>query len=88
MLTAAAVVVCALDLLGRSPRSTVPIRFLSEPPPGASRNAEAFVTHDPDAIYLITSTPAFQTAERGPYSQGSRDACRHIPASSFTKNGT
>jgi len=78
MLTAAAVVVCALDLLGRSPRSTVPIRFLSEPPPGASRNAEAFVTHDPDAIYLITSTPAFQTAERGPYSPGSRDACRHI----------
>ena len=78
MLTAAAVVVCALDLLGRSPGSTVPIKFLAEPPPGGSRNAEGFVTHDPDAIYLITSTPAFRTAQEGPYVQGSRDACRHV----------
>jgi len=78
MPTAAAVVVCALDLLGRSPESTVPIRFLSEPPPGASRNAEGFVTRDPDTIYLITSTAAFRTAQRGPYEPGRRDACRHI----------
>ena len=78
MLTAAAVVVCALDLLGRSPASSVPIKFLSEPPPGASRNTEGFVTRDPDTIYLITSTAAFRAAQRGPYAQGARDACRHI----------
>jgi hypothetical protein len=78
MLTTAAVVVCALDLLGRSPESTVPIKFLSEPPLGASRNAEGFVTHTPDAIYLITSTHAFRAAQDGPYAQGTRDACRHI----------
>jgi hypothetical protein len=78
MLTAAAVVVCALDLLGRSPESSVPIKFLNEPPPGASRNAEGFVTHNPDLIYLITSTPAFRAAQGGPYAQGTRDACRHI----------
>ena len=78
MLTAAAVIVCALDLLGRSPGSTVPIRFLSEPPPGTSRNVEGFVTRNPDTIYLITSAPAFRSAQRGPYQQGSRDACRHV----------
>ena len=78
MLTAAAVVVCALDLLGRSPASSVPMKFLSEPPPGASRNTEGFVTRDPDTIYLITSTAAFRAAQRGPYAQGARDACRHI----------
>ena len=77
MLTAAAVVVCALDLLGRS-GSTVPIRFLSQPPPGVSRNAEGFVVRNPDTIYLVTSTPVFQRAQRGLHEPGSRDACRHI----------
>src|SRR5690349_9398763 len=65
MLTAAAVVVCALDLLGRSPGSTVSIRFLDAPPRGASPNVEAFVTRDPDTIYLITSAAAFRDAQRG-----------------------
>ncbi len=78
MLTAAAVVVCALDLLGRSPVSTAQIKFLSEPPPGVSRNAEGFVTRNPDTIHLITSAPAFHAALRGPYEPGSRDACRHV----------
>lgn len=77
MLTAAAVVVCALDLLGRS-ASTAPIRFLETPPITASRNVEAFVSRNPDTIYLITSTTAFQMARRGPGEPGVRDACRHI----------
>jgi hypothetical protein len=78
MLTAAAVVVCALDFLGRSHAGTVPIQFLDAPPRGASANAEAFVTRNPDTIYLITSTDTFQLAMRGPYEQGTHNACRHL----------
>jgi hypothetical protein len=78
MLTAAAVVVCALDLLGRSSGSIAPIRFLDVPPPGASRNVEAFVMHDPDTIYLITSTETFRAARRAVGDPGRREACRHM----------
>src|SRR3954463_12058622 len=78
MLTAAAVVVCALDLLGRSSGSIAPIRFLDVPPRGASRNVEAFVTRNPDLIYLITSTATFRTAQRAVGDLGRRDACRHM----------
>jgi hypothetical protein len=78
MLTAAAVVVCALDLLGRSPHSTVPIRFLDTPPPGASRNVEAFIMRRPDTIYLITSSEAFRDAARGRGDPRSNDGCRKI----------
>ena len=78
MLTAAAVVVCALDLLGRSTGSTVPIRFLDAPPAGASRNVEAFVTLNPDTIHLITSTAAFRDAQRGRGEPGHLDGCRKI----------
>jgi hypothetical protein len=78
MLTAAAVVVCALNVLGRSPASTVPIRFLDAPPAIASRNAEGFITRNPDAIYLVTSTAAFRTAQRGYHEPGAVNACRHL----------
>ena len=63
MLAAAAVVVCALDLLGRS-QAIAPIKLLTVPPPTQSPNAEAFVTRDPPTIYLITSTAAFRDAQR------------------------
>jgi len=78
MLTAAAVVVCALDLLGRSSGSIAPIRFLDVPPPGASRNVEAFVMHNPDTIYLITSTETFRSAQGAVGDAGRREACRHM----------
>ena len=77
MLTAAAVVVCALDLLGR-PHSTVPITLLDAPPPGVSANAEAFARRNPDTIYLITSTDAFRSAQRERYGRGAIDSCRHV----------
>jgi hypothetical protein len=64
MLSATAVVLCALELLGRPPGSTVPIKFLHSPPPGVSQNAEAFVVRNPDTIYPITSAPAFRDAMR------------------------
>jgi len=78
MLTAAAVVVCALDLLGRSVHSTVPIKFLDSPPASASRTVEAFITRRPDTIYLITSSVAFRDATRGRGEPGSMDGCRKI----------
>jgi hypothetical protein len=77
MLSPAVLVVCALNLLGRS-ASTAPIRFVATPPTGASIYAEAFVVHSPDAIYLVTSTAAFRDAQ-GSCAQGEhRDAARKI----------
>ena len=78
MLSAAAVVVCALDLLGRSASSTVPIRFLDSPPRGASQNAEAFVTRNPDTIYLITSAAAFRDAQNARTEWLRREGCLKI----------
>src|SRR4051812_43789231 len=56
MLTAAAVLACALDLLGRSPSTVPPIEFVSTIPPGVSRNAQAFLRRDPDVIVFVTSS--------------------------------
>jgi hypothetical protein len=78
MLSAAAVVVCALGLLGRSPKDTFPIRFMDQPPPGASRNVEAFVTRNPDIIVLITSTAIFQDAQRAVDPNRNIDSFRKI----------
>jgi hypothetical protein len=62
MATAAAVVACALALLGRSPHTMPTLVFLEQPPPGASPHAEAFVERNSDAIYLITSSAVFRAA--------------------------
>ena len=77
MSPAAAVVVCALDLLGRS-AAMAPIELLSAPPPHASRNAEAFITRDPDTIHLITSTWVFQDALSEARTGARPEACRKI----------
>ena len=77
MSPAAAVLVCALDLLGRS-QTIAPVQFHASPPPGASSNAEAFVTRSPDTIHLITSTAVFRDALL-PEASGLRlEACRKI----------
>ena len=62
MATAAAVVACALVLLGRPLHTMPPMVFLEQPPPDTPRNAEAFVTRNPDTIYLITSSAVFRAA--------------------------
>ena len=62
MATAAAVLVCALNMLGRP---LPPIVLLDVPPADASRSVEGFVRRNPDTIYLVTSTLAFQDARRG-----------------------
>lgn len=65
MLSAAAVVVCALELLGRSGPGQVPITLLDHAPRGASPFVQGFVTREPDTIYLVTSTAHFHDAQRG-----------------------
>jgi hypothetical protein len=71
-------VVCALELLGRSPASTAPIRFLNTPPQGVSRNAEAFVVRNPNTIYLITSSAVFRDAMRADSKYENIDVFRKI----------
>jgi hypothetical protein len=51
-----------LSALGRSERHFHPIVFDASVPPGGSPNAEAFVSHDPKRIHLITSSFVFREA--------------------------
>lgn len=78
MLTPATVVLCALSVLGRSANPAVAIKFADSPPPGISRNAEAFITRSPDSIYLITNAEVFREAQRGSFVEGSGGACKKI----------
>jgi hypothetical protein len=78
MTTAAAVLVCVLDLLGRSADRLPPIRILETRPPGVSANADAFVSSREDVIYLIASAPAFRTARSSAQQCGARDALRLV----------
>jgi hypothetical protein len=63
MSTAAVVLVCALEVLGRSADRLPPIRILDTPPSAVSANANAFVNPDEGVIYLIASAPAFRMAQ-------------------------
>jgi hypothetical protein len=61
-ITAAAVLVCALDLLARP---MPPIVLLDARPLDVSPNAEGFVRRNPDTIYVLTDTDVFEDARRG-----------------------
>ena len=74
MWSAATVLVCALSLLGRSAHTLPPIEFVDAPPPEGSPLAEAFIRRAPDRIALITSTSAFQEAQRALRRCGERQA--------------
>jgi hypothetical protein len=65
MLSAAAVLVCALELLGRPASDFPPIVLIDTRPDDVTVTAEAFVRRGPDTIYLMTSTPIFREAQRG-----------------------
>ncbi len=78
MFSAASVVVCALSMLGRSAHTLPPIAFVDAPPPGVSRQADAFVHREPDTIYLVTSAPAFQIAQRARHRCGERLALAKV----------
>jgi hypothetical protein len=81
MSTAALVVVCALNLLGRSAAQFPRIELLDVRPPGVSANAEAFARRNPDVIYLITASPVFRGAQWAEATQGrcrDRDGLKKI----------
>lgn len=75
MTPAALVVVCALELLGRSAHSLPPIHVLAVPPPGVSAHAQAFVNRREGTINLIASAPAFRVAEAAQHTYRSRGLC-------------
>src|SRR5688572_1810115 len=56
------VLMCALDLMGRSPHQFPPIVILDARPPNASMHAAAFVNRGERAIYLIASSAVFRNA--------------------------
>ena len=81
MSTAAAVLVCALNLLGRSAVQLPPIVLIEARPGDVSPAAEAFVRRSPNAIYLLTGTATFRAAmraERVIGRCGDRDSLRKI----------
>jgi len=72
--TAETVLVCALTLLTRPADSFPPIKFVTAPPADVSAHAEAFVRTGDPRIYVVTSSPAFRSA------QLARDRCGDLLA--------
>ena len=78
MTPAATVLVCALELLGRSPASFPPIKLLDVRPAHASVNAEAFVESGVHTIYLLTTSEVFRSALKATTRCGNRNALRKL----------
>src|SRR5688572_19978195 len=78
MRTAASVLVCVLEMLGRNPNTLPPIVLLELRPPDVSIRADAFVREGDTTIYLITSNPTFQRLQRSKDFCGNRDALRKL----------
>ena len=75
MSAAGIVLMCALNLLGRSPGRFPPIEILAERMPQASPTAEAFADRLTGTIYLIGSAPSFRAALAA---QSSAPVCRDV----------
>ena len=78
MWSAAAVLVCALDVLGRSLATLPPITLIDVPPRGASEGVEAFVRAGENRIYLVTSSAVYRHAQAARQRCGNRDSVRKI----------
>jgi hypothetical protein len=65
MMTAAAVLVCALNLIGRP---MPPIVLLDVRPADTSPTVEAFVRRNTNTIYLMTTSRVFEDARRYEFS--------------------
>ena len=78
MWSAATVLVCALDLLGRSAQSLPPIELIASAPPEATLHVEAFVRPQTNTIYLLTSSDVFRTAQRSRQRCGAREAVKKL----------
>ena len=69
MTATAAVLICALDLLGKAAKTLPPVKLVAIPPTEASRKAEGFVRPGDATIYVVTSSPAYREADcRKPWS--------------------
>lgn len=64
MWTAEVILVCALNMLGRSPASLPPIDLVRKIPLDVSAAAEGFVRLPERRIYLVATSAAFQSAQR------------------------
>jgi hypothetical protein len=78
MWSAATVVVCALELLGRSAGTFPPIVLVDEPPRDASSYVEGFVQAGDPTIYLVTSSRVFRAAQSSRNRCGNRNATRKL----------
>ena len=78
MWSAATILVCALSILGRSERHFHPVNLVEVAPLGVSRNAEGFVTRNPDTIHIVTSSAAFRDAVRAGHRCGDRPAIAKV----------
>lgn len=59
------VLMCTLELMGRSPESLPPIKLVDAPAVGASANVEGYVITGVPVIHIVTSTQAFRDADCG-----------------------
>jgi len=75
MSAAGLVLVCAIELLGRSQEVLPPIVILDTAPAGASPHAAGFVRRGEHVIYLIASSPVFQSALEA---RSERGQCRGL----------
>lgn len=78
MWTAATVLTCALQLLGRSDATFPRVELIEKVPPGISPLATGYVLTAEKRIVVITSTAAFTRARRATYRCGDVEAVRDI----------
>jgi hypothetical protein len=78
MWTAEVVLVCALNMLGRSAASFPPIELVRDVPVDVSATAEGFVRLGDRRIYLVATSSAFQRARHSLDRCGDTMAIRKI----------
>lgn len=78
MTSAAAVLACALTVLGRSANQLPPIELVASAPLTGSRYVEAYVQPPLKVIFLVTTSEVFQDALRAQRKCGNLDALRKI----------
>jgi hypothetical protein len=78
MWSAATVLVCALDILGRSASTFPPINLIAERPPDVSPLAEAFTVTGVEAIFILTSSDTFRSIQRSNIRCGTTMAVRKL----------
>jgi hypothetical protein len=76
--TADVVLLCALNMLGRSESSFPPIAMISAATANVSAGAEGYVRHNDPHIYLITSSDNFRDAQASITRCGNANAVRKI----------